>query len=105
MIRPLFVLFALAIATAPAAAATYSAKPIAPTAQRFVARDIAWNCGADACQGSTDQSRPLVLCQALVKQAGKVESFSVDGRAISADDLTRCNSVARDVPAKAVAAQ
>jgi len=59
--RPLFALSAAALAAAPAVAATYSAKPAAPTTERFIARDITWTCGPAACQGASDESRPTVL--------------------------------------------
>ena len=105
MFRPLFVLPAALIAAVPAAAATYSAKPAAPSSERFVARDIVWTCGPVACEGSTAESRPAVLCQSLAKRAGRIESFLVDGRAFSAAELDRCNTAAKAVPASAVAAQ
>ena len=105
MFRSLFALSTLALAVAPAAAANYSAKPAVPTTERIIARDIVWNCGSDACRGSTAESRPVVLCQSLAKRAGKVESFTVDGRAFSESELASCNSVAKDIPAKAVAAK
>jgi hypothetical protein len=94
MLRPVLVLSAL-IAAVPASAATYSAKLAAPASGRIIARDIVWNCGPDACQGATDESRPLVLCQSLAKRAGRVESFVVDGRAVSPADLDRCNASAK----------
>jgi len=90
---------------APAAAASYSAKLAAPTTERFIARDIVWACGADACQGSTQESRPAVLCQSLAKRAGKVDSFLVDGRAFTAAELDKCNASAKADPGKALAAQ
>jgi len=105
MLRSALVLGALAFAATPAAAASYSAKLIQPTTNRIIARDIVWNCGAAACQGATDESRPAVLCQALVKQAGKVESFAVDGRAFSEAELGKCNASAKAEPSKALAAQ
>ena len=61
MLRPILTLSALLISAAPAAASTYSAQLSAPTSERIIARDIVWNCGAGACQGSTDESRPAVL--------------------------------------------
>ena len=70
MLRSALVLGALAFAAAPAAAASYSAKLIQPTTNRFIARDIVWNCGAAACQGATDDGRPVVLCQSLAKKRG-----------------------------------
>jgi hypothetical protein len=94
---------ALLLPTA-AGAATYSAKPIVPVAaKRIVGRDISWACGPAACLGSTEDSRPLVLCQGLAKQAGRIESFVVNGRAIAATELDKCNSVARGGPAPTLA--
>ena len=75
-------------------------------ASRFVARDITWNCGAAACQGATDESRPLVLCQSLAKRAGRIDSFLVDGRALAAAELDEVQRRSpRPQPAKALAAQ
>ena len=105
MLRSLFAISALALAAAPAAASTYSAKLAAPTSERFVTRDITWNCGPAACQGNTQESRPLVLCQSLAKRAGTVDSFIVDGRALSTAELANCNSLAKPQPSKALAAQ
>ena len=105
MFRPLFALSAVALAAAPAAAATYSAKPANPTTERFIARDITWNCGPAACQGASDESRPAVLCQSLAKRAGRIESFIVDGRAFSAAELDKCNTAAKATAVSAAAAQ
>ena len=105
MLRPLLILSALGAIAAPAAAASYSAKLAAPTSERFIARDITWACGTDACQGATQESRPVVLCQSLAKRAGKVDSFLVDGRAFTAAELNQCNAAAKADPGKALAAQ
>ena len=105
MFRPLFALSAVALAAAPTAAATYSAKPANPTTERFIARDITWNCGAAACQGATAESRPVVLCQGLAKQVGRIDAFLVDGRAFTPDELGRCNSSAKAQAAKSLAQQ
>ena len=90
---------AIAAATllaAPALAGTYSAKPAAPpAAKRIVGRDIVWACGQNGCQGSTGASRPILLCQDLAKRAGQIGSFHVDGRALDAKALAKCNAVAR----------
>lgn len=106
MIRSFFALsLAAAFAAAPAAAATYSAHPIAPASGRFIARDIVWHCGLDACLGATENGRPLTLCQSLAKRAGRIGSFVVDGREIAAAELDRCNAVARAGRPPALAAQ
>ena len=105
MHRTAFTLSALALMMAPAGAATYSAKPLTAASGRLIARDIVWNCGPAACQGSTQESRPAVICQSLAKRAGRIESFVVDGRAFTAPELDRCNASAKGGAAKALAAQ
>ena len=105
MIRISAFLIALGIASAPAAAATYSATLASPADGRLVGRDIVWSCGAAACQGATQESRPAVLCQSLAKRAGRVDSFLVDGRAFSQAELDRCNASAKAAPTQALAAQ
>jgi hypothetical protein len=105
MIRSSAFLLTLAIATAPAAAATYSATLASHASGRLIGRDIVWSCGAAACQGATEESRPAVLCQSLAKRAGRVEKFLVDGRAFTPAELDRCNASARAEPGKALAQQ
>jgi len=91
-----FTAVAFALAPTAASAASYAAVPItrAPAA-RIIAQDISWSCGADACQGSTDYGRPLVLCQQLAERTGRLASFLADGQALTAGELARCNSRAR----------
>lgn len=85
-----------AFVAAPAVAATYSAKPaVQLEASRIVASDINWRCGPDACQGTTEESRPAVLCQGLAKRAGQLTSFVADGRAFGAAELAKCNLSAK----------
>jgi hypothetical protein len=96
---------AIFFAAAPAAAATYSAKLSSPASGHIVARDMNWACAGESCQGATDESRPVVLCQALAKQAGKVESFAVDGRAFGSAELDKCNAAAKPQAGKALASQ
>ncbi|MGI8932133.1 MAG: CC_3452 family protein [Sphingomicrobium sp.] len=88
----------------PAIAGTYSAKPAtAPAAKRIIGRDISWVCGPNACHGTTDLSRPVVLCQDLARRAGRIESFVADGRALSRRELDKCNTAAKDGPPAAIA--
>ena len=105
MFRTVMIASAAVLFAAPAAAATYSAKPVVPTSEKFIARDIVWTCGQAACQGATAGSRPAVLCQSLAKHAGRIESFVVDGRAFSAAELDKCNSAAKATTVSAAAAQ
>ena len=87
----------VALAAAPAAAGSYSAKPAAAPGQaRIIGKDIAWNCAAGTCRGATESSRPLVICQDLAKRAGRIASFEADGRALAAEQLAKCNASAKD---------
>lgn len=96
-LAPLFA--AAALLASPALAGSYSAQPAtAPAAKHIVGRNIAWVCGPVACQGATDLSRPIVLCQDLARRAGRIERFTVDGRALGTADLDKCNSAAKPVP-------
>lgn len=104
MFRPLLALSAFALVATPAVAGSYSAKPAVPAQSgKIIARDIVWACGPDACVGSTQNSRPLVLCQGLAKKAGRIESFVANGKALSSDELASCNSFARNTGDEALA--
>lgn len=82
---------------APAVAATYSAKPVAaPVTAKIIGKDISWARDGDSYRGSTEASRPLILCQDLAKRAGQIESFVADGAALPADQLAKCNTAAKD---------
>ncbi len=105
MIRLALGLSAIFFAAGSATAATYSAKLAVPSAGRVIARDIVWNCGPAACLGTTEESRPVVLCQSLAKRAGRIDSFLVDGRAFSATELERCNASAKAQPPSSLASQ
>ena len=98
------ILAAAALVGTPAIAATYSAKLVTqPEASRIIARDISWACGPDACQGSTAESRPAVLCQGLAKRAGQLTSFVANGRAFGETELAKCNAFAKGGGASAPA--
>lgn len=105
MFRSAFFGLGLLFSAAPVLASDYSATLAAPADGRFIAHDITWNCGGASCQGTTDESRPVVLCQSLAKRAGRVESFLADGHVITAAELKRCNASAKPQPDKALAAK
>ena len=103
MSRAIALLAVLAVA-GPASAATYIGKPAASvTEPKFVARDIVWSYAGGTYRGSTDESRPLVLCQSLAKAAGRLESFTINGRPMTDADLAKCNSAAPTASAPALA--
>ena len=103
MIRIASALAVAALAAAPAFATNYSAKPTVPATAKVVARDVVWACGPAACQGSSQDGRPAIVCQSLVKKVGRVESFVANGRAFAAADLDRCNAAAKGASNTAVA--
>jgi len=97
MARNLFALAAL-LAAAPvqAAAPHYSAElaQARAPAQLMVVHDIAWRCAGAGCVAGPSASRPLTDCMALARQAGALKSFAVEGAALPADQLEKCNAVA-----------
>ena len=105
MFRTAAALTLAALAASPALATNYSAKPIAPSAPKVISRDVVWACGPAACQGSTSESRPAIVCQSLAKKVGRLENFVANGRAVASAELDRCNAAARDGGNSAVASK
>jgi hypothetical protein len=76
--------------------AHYRAEPSSPpAAARLVVRDVLWKCGPGGCVAPRGNSRPAIDCSALAREIGTLRSFSVDGRAIEAAALEKCNARAR----------
>ena len=95
MLRLPFLSLAL-VATPVFAQGYFSAEPVTPPAdQRFVARENVWQCNGAACSSARSASRPAIVCSTLVRQVGALKSFTVDGRALAAEELADCNSRAR----------
>ena len=91
----LYLAAALAAASA-GPAAHYLAEPVAPpAAARFVIRDIMWRCGPSACTSGKSNSRPAIVCAALVKEVGAVRGFSAAGKPFAAVELKKCNAAER----------
>jgi hypothetical protein len=88
---------AVATLAAPAIAGTYSAKPVAaPTSAKIIGKDISWARDGDTYRGSTEASRPVIICADLAKRTGRIESFTADGKQLSAEQLAKCNSAAKE---------
>jgi hypothetical protein len=66
-----------------------------PAAERLVVRGIIWKCAAGGCVSGPSNSRALIDCSALARQAGTVRSFTVEGRALEPAELEKCNARAR----------
>jgi hypothetical protein len=95
MFRTAIALFALAAST-PAFTDHYQAQPSAvPGLARFVTKDVVWNCAGGGCTAGKSNSRPAIVCAALVRQIGPVSSFAAGGEALAPDQLEKCNARAR----------
>jgi hypothetical protein len=76
--------------------APFRAELATPSGQpRLVVRDMVWRCDGGICVAPKGSSRPAVVCAALVREAGALRSFTVDGDALPADQLEKCNARAR----------
>ncbi|HVF36329.1 MAG TPA: hypothetical protein VNA29_00115 [Sphingomicrobium sp.] len=104
MTRVAPLLAAIALLSSPALAGSYSARPVtAPSAAKIIGKDISWACAGGACSGTSEGSRPLVICQDLAKRAGRIERFAADGRALGTAELDKCNASAKGGATKALA--
>ena len=91
-------LAALAAAASPALAAGsyYRAELATPsTTDQLVVRGLIWKCAAGGCVAGRSNSRALIDCSALARQVGTLRSFTVEGRALTPDELEKCNARAR----------
>lgn len=95
--RALAPIFAAALFAAPALAQTnaapfYRAELAAPaTAPRAIAGGVIWQCSGTTCTAAKGNSRPLVMCARLAREAGPITSFTAGGEALAAEQLARCN--------------
>jgi hypothetical protein len=91
-------ILSLALLASPAlAAGHYHADPEArPAAARLVLRDIIWACGDRGCAAAAKSgSRPGIVCELLVKEVGRLRSFSAGGEPLSGGQLEKCNARAQ----------
>lgn len=84
----------LALFATPALAVPYfKAEPAAkPAEARLVLRDTMWKCGDASCTAGRSNSRPAVVCAVLAKEVGSLRSFTVEGTALTAEELEKCNA-------------
>jgi hypothetical protein len=64
---------------------------------QIIAGDGVWNCAGSACvSGSaTEQSLTVSTCKTIVKEAGPVTAFTVNGGSLKDDQITKCNGGAQ----------
>ena len=87
-------ILALAFVATPALSAPYyHAQPAGTAAStNVVLRDTVWKCGSFGCVGTRSNSRPAIVCAVLVRAVGRLRSFAEEGRAMSAEELEKCNA-------------
>ncbi len=74
---------------------TYRMVLASPAQGKFVAGETLWRCGTQDCAAGSGTSRPAIVCAQAARKLGKVESFTVKGEALSAEDLESCNKRAK----------
>lgn len=87
------VVLASALLSSPALASHYQAELVqAPSDARIVVRDQLWTCGGGSCSAGKSNSRPAIVCAALVKEVGPLTRFTVAGQAFPPAALEKCNA-------------
>lgn len=87
------VLLAFAAGPAFAEGNAYRAELSRPaSADRFVVRDLIWNCAGASCAATQTTSRPATDCAALADKAGPLRSFAIAGQPLASDALEKCNA-------------
>ncbi len=67
-----------------------------PKAEKIVAAKALWSCADTICKAELDRKTVRVsTCKKVVKEVGKVSEFSNEKESLSAEDLARCNAVAK----------
>lgn len=89
---------ALAFAGTAFAGTAFTAKletPMTKT-EKVVAAKALWSCEEDTCVAELKRKTVRVsTCKKVVKEVGKLAAFSNAEEALSAEDLARCNAVAK----------
>jgi hypothetical protein len=74
------------------AAPYYRAELAAPAAEaRIVAGGLLWRCEGTQCFAGKDNSRPLIVCRKLAREAAPVTRFTAADEELAVEDLARCN--------------
>jgi hypothetical protein len=88
-------LFAGAAATAQTSnSGAYRAELAQPAASpQILSSGVLWRCDGTTCIAARATSRPAIICARLVRETGPLTSFMVNGQALTAEQLARCNAV------------
>lgn len=92
-----FLLITATTVPAFAAAPMYRLVPATAVAsvKSVVVGETLWRCGPTGCVAGESGSRPAVVCAQAARKVGKIESFTANGAAFSADELAKCNEKAK----------
>jgi hypothetical protein len=69
------------------------AAPLASPKQEIIG-GVMWKCAGESCSAPAEGSRPLLVCERVVKKFGAVSRFASPEGELSAEELTRCNGAA-----------
>lgn len=89
----------VAVAPTPANASTggvyYRAELAQPVETGVeVVRGTAWSCKGNICVAAKANSRPSIVCQRLAGKKGEIVNFTIEGEALPAEDLAKCQAAA-----------
>jgi hypothetical protein len=92
-----FLLISATTAPAFAAAPMYKLVPATAVtkAKSVVVGETLWRCAPAGCVAGESGSRPAIVCAQAARKVGKIESFTANGAAFTADELAKCNEKAR----------
>jgi hypothetical protein len=83
----------VAMPVAAQAAGYYAATPAtAPAKDSLIVRSTVWHCGTGQCTAAKGDARDAIVCQAVAQQLGKLNAFTVDGKAFDTAALESCNA-------------
>lgn len=52
---------------------------------------VLWKCAGQSCSAPAEGSRPVMVCERVVKKFGQVARFTSPLGELSPEELTRCN--------------
>ena len=84
----------------------YVATPaVQPAKSTLITRSTAWSLRGTNYVAARAPERDLTLCQLVARKTGELSSFTVAGKAYDADQLAKCNGVAKGAVASSIAAR
>lgn len=64
----------------------------AAASRQIIAQNTVWTCEGDTCRARPNHDVSVRACRQIARELGaRVVSYGSEGRALSADELARCN--------------